>query len=72
MAEGLQVRMDRRFIQEGASLSQGRRAPDVSNGRRVVVIATGLDRGNETSIWWAVLGLNQLPLPCEGSALSLS
>ena len=24
------------------------------------------------SIWWAMLGLNQRPLPCEGSALPLS
>gem|GEM_PF-3655835 len=23
-------------------------------------------------IWWAMLGLNQRPLPCEGSALPLS
>ena len=23
-------------------------------------------------VWWAMLGLNQRPLPCEGSALPLS
>jgi hypothetical protein len=24
------------------------------------------------SCWWAILGLNQWPLPCQGSALPLS
>jgi hypothetical protein len=28
-------------------------------------------RGKERN-WWAVLGSNQWPLPCEGSALPLS
>jgi hypothetical protein len=30
------------------------------------------DSANSLKYWWALLGLNQWPLPCEGSALPLS
>jgi hypothetical protein len=29
-------------------------------------------RADLGKLWWAVLGLNQWPLPCQGSALPLS
>jgi hypothetical protein len=27
---------------------------------------------SDSLCWWAILGLNQWPLPCQGSALPLS
>ena len=29
-------------------------------------------KANPVNFWWAMLGSNQRPLPCEGSALPLS
>ena len=35
-------------------------------------VTWGNRSAEEVSSWWALLGSNQWPLPCEGSALSLS
>ena len=40
--------------------------------RRYAQVKTGLCRLAASKKWWAMLGLNQRPLPCEGSALPLS
>jgi hypothetical protein len=38
------------------------------------LLTLGLDAADQPGClcWWAILGLNQWPLPCQGSALPLS
>src|SRR5690606_12630239 len=51
----------------GGSVLSGARPPPLCRGGRQNLIAAPACKE-----WWAILGLNQSPLPCQGSALPLS
>ena len=36
------------------------------------LLERSFESGSISRSWWAILGLNQWPLPCQGSALPLS
>jgi hypothetical protein len=62
----------RRTDDEGRILAALTDEPDDGDGsqRRRLLVPGVLLMG--LLCWWAILGLNQWPLPCQGSALPLS